>query len=37
MFLAKSNGETLQEHVEKCLQVFQSLYEKYPDLLTEVE
>ena len=37
MFLAKSNGETLQEHVEKCLQVFQSLYEKYPDLLTEAE
>ena len=37
MFLAKSNGETLQEHVKKCLQVFQSLYEKYPDLLTEVE
>ena len=37
MFLAKSNGETLREHVEKCLQVFQSLYEKYPDLLTEAE
>lgn len=37
MFLAKSNGETLREHVEKCLRVFQSLYEKYPDLLTEAE
>lgn len=37
MYLAKSNGETLQEHIEKCLQVMESLRRDYPHLLTESE
>lgn len=32
MLLAKSNGETLEEHTRKCLEVFSQLKEIYPDL-----
>lgn len=37
MFLAKSNGETLEEHIKACLRVLESLHRKYPHLLTESE